>query len=476
MVKNKLNVLLLIHPINKKPIMERDKAVTDSFGTFLPIGLLDIASFLKKHRDEHVNIKIADCSLGVWDKSRFEDMLLDFKPDIAGITSYTPLVLDLKLSLESIKRILPDCITVIGGAHVTSFKEEALCYDEIDYAIMGDGELAFLQLFDALYMDKDYSDVSGLIYRDNGAIKCNEINDADLPSLDSIPHPDYTLVPYWEYRSPIGTQDIMISTITTRGCPFRCTFCNSPDKKYRKRSMQNVIEEIKYICSLGVKEVFFFDDLFNLKNDRVYELCSLLSHENIKITWAFKSRVENIDEELVKTVKAHGCERIHFGLEADDNDTLRALKKGITVEQIKKAVSICYKNRVNSVGSFMINLPGDTRQSILNRFEFANSLKLDYCQFAILVAYNHSEIFNQGVETGLWDKNLWLNYIKKPALDFEPPIWDNRIPRKELDKLLRNGLKKFYFRPQYVYQRLRNLHSMNELKKYVKGGIKVLKF
>lgn len=472
----KINVLFLIHPTNEKLIMERDKAVTDSFGTFLPMGLLYIATFLKKYRDEYTNVKIVDCSLGAWSKGRFERMLFDSKPDIIGITTYTPLVLDLKLALETIKRIFPDCITVIGGAHVTSFKEEALCYDNIDYAIMGDGELAFLKLFDALYRGGRYSDIPGLIYRYNGEIKCNEINDAELLSLDSIPHPDYTLIPYWKYRSPIGTQDIMISTVSTRGCPFHCTFCNSPYKIYRKRSMQHVIEEIKYICSLSVKEVFFFDDLFNLENDRVYELCSLMSCENIKITWAFKSRVENIDEELVKAVKTHGCERIHFGLEAHDNQTLRALKKGITVEQIRKAVSICYKNRVNSVGSFMINLPGDTRQSILDRFDFANSLKLDYCQFAILVAYNHSEIFNQGVEVGLWDKDLWLNYIRRPTPDFQPPIWNNGIPRQELDQLLRYGLKRFHLRPQYIYQRLRNLHSLNELKKYVFGGLNVLKF
>ena len=468
----KKNILFLIPPSSHKLIMERDKAVSDTFGTFFPIGLLWVASFFKRNRNHEANIRIVDCSLGDWNRERFEAMLYEYKPDLLGMTAFTPMVLDLKASLETAKRLLPDCITVIGGAHVASFKEQALCYDQLDYAIAGYGERAFLDLFDSLFMQGSHCEVSGLIYRDNGKIKSNPIVKEDI---DSIPHPDYSLIPYRQYRSPVGTQDIMISTISSRGCPFKCTFCNSPDKIYRKRSITHIMDEIEDICSLGVKEIFFFDDLFNLNNERVYELCSNLEKEKINITWAFKSRVNNIDDEFIKRVKACGCERVHFGLETNDNESLKALKKGITVAQIRKAVSTCFKFKVNSVGSFMINLPGDTCQSIYERFKFANSLKLDYCQFAIMVAYNHSEIFDQGVKTGQWNPDLWTDYIRNPTADFTPPIWDNGITREDLDQMLREGLKKFHFRPQYIYQRLRNLHSIGEIKKYVKGGIMLLK-
>jgi hypothetical protein len=238
--------------------------------------------------------------------------------------------------------------------------------------------------------------------------------------------------------------------------------------------MESVIEEVKYLHKLGIKEVFFFDDLFNLKNDRVYEFCRLLKKNNLKITWSFRGRVTNINDEIMKEMKKANCERIHFGIETHTDESLKKLKKGITVGQIKKAVGLCNKYKINAVGSFMINLPGDTKKDILDRFKFANSLKLDYCQFGVLVAYNHSEMFDQGVKEGQWPADLWSKFIKNPSSNFIAPIWDNGIPREELDKLLRYGLKKFYFRSGLVMQKIRKIHSLNEIKKYALGMIKLL--
>ena len=184
----------------------------------------------------------------------------------------------------------------------------------------------------------------------------------------------------------------------------------------------------------------------------------------------------NINDDVMKELKKSNCERIHFGIETHTDESLKMLNKGITVEQIRNATNLCHKYKINAVGSFMINLPGDTRKDILDRFKFANSLKLDYCQFAILVAFNHTEIFVQGVKEGQWPEDLWLNFVKNPTADFIAPIWDNGIPRKELDELLRYGLKKFYFRPSLIAKRIRNIHSFDEVKKYIAGAIKVLDF
>lgn len=468
-------ILLMIPPDNQKLVMERDKKVTDAFGEYTPLGIMYIATFLNKELGDKVTVKVLDCSVGEWSYDKLEKTFLEFKPDVVGLTVLTPQILDVHVVLERVKKLLPECVTVMGGPHVISFQENAMGFKEIDYGIMGYGEYSFFQLVKALFFDGKLEDVAGLLYRKNGEIIKNLINDKAI-ALDDLPIVDRELVPFEQYRCPIGTRDVMATAVSSRGCPFRCTFCNSPDKIYRERSMENVIEEMKYLYGLGVKEVFFFDDLFNLKNDRVYEFCRLLRENNLNITWSFRGRVTNIDDDIMKELKKSNCERIHFGIETHTNESLKRIKKAITVEQIRNATNLCNKYKINAVGSFMINLPGDTRKDILDRFKFANSLKLDYCQFAILIAYNHTAIFAEGVKEGQWPEDLWLNFVKKPTNDFVAPMWDNGIPRKELDELLRYGLKKFYFRPSFVMKRIRNIHTFDELKKYFFGALKLTRF
>ena len=468
--QNVVKILFLVPPSHNKLLMEYDQETNDAMGTFIPPGLISLATYLKEKLGDLISTKLIDCSVGQWSINNFEEAITAYHPDLVCMTAFTPLIFDVIRSLETIKRLIPSCLTVIGGAHVTSFQEAAITHKEIDYAVMGYGEYPLWKLVNLLFFDKTIglSEIPGLLFRLNGEVQKNPINNRIL-SLDDLPLPDLSLVDYKRYSCPIGTSSTMVPVISSRGCPFQCTFCNSPDKVYIPRSMNKVFEEVMYIHSLGVKEVFFFDDLFNLTNERVYEFCDLLKKEKLKITWAFKSRVHNVTEDFIRTVKECGCERIHFGIETHTDESLKALRKGITVKQIKHAIDLCYRYRINSVGSFMINLPNDTLADIKERFRFAEQLRLDYAQFAVMIAYSHTEIFDDGVRLGLWDKDIWLRYIQNPTEDFIAPIWDTGIEREKLYNLVKTGFHSFYFRPQYVWQRLRNLHSLDELKKYFNG-------
>lgn len=466
----KIKVLFLVPPAQNKLVMEYDHSTNDAMGTYIPAGLLSLATYVKEQMGALVDVKIVDCSVGGWTNSSFEAAICAYQPDVVGMTAYTPSIFDVKRSLEIIKRLFPACVTVIGGAHVTSFQEASVAYPVIDYAVMGYGEYSLCKLLRALFVDDtiSLSEIPGLLYRVDDIVKKNPINNSIL-SLDELPIPVLSLLDFTRYRCPLGTRTTMVPVVSSRGCPFHCTFCNSPDKVYVPRSMDKVFEEVQYIHSLGVEEIFFFDDLFNLTNERVYEFCNLIKKEKLKIVWSFKSRVHNVTEDFIKTVKECGCERIHFGIETHTDESLKRLRKGITVKQIKEAVDLCYRYRINSVGSFMINLPGDTLPDIQERFHFAEKLRLDYAQFAVLIAYSHTEIFDEGVRLGLWDKDVWLRYVQNPTEDFIAPIWDTGIRRDVLYELVNKGFRSFYFRPQYVWQRLRNLNSFDELIKYFSG-------
>lgn len=470
-----IRIVLVVPPSSERLVVEKDRAVNDATGTYPPLGLMYIATHVRQRLEGRVDVAIIDCSVGAWDTGRFTRAIRAAKPHIVGLTVFTPSILEVRQALETIKEVVPDCVTVIGGPHVTSFGPEALSLPQVDYGIMGYGEISFLRLVEALFFGGRLADVPGLLFRKSGLVEVNPMKN-DLVVLDELPIPDRTLVPFAEYRCPIGTREVMTTLISSRGCPYPCTFCNSGDKRYRARSMESVLQEVKYLVDLGIRELFFFDDLFNLNNKRVFEFCELLRRDAVEVTWGFKSRASGIQDDLVRAVKAAGCERIHFGLEAHTDESLKALKKQITVEQIRDAVSLCHKHKINCVGSFMINLPGDTREEIRQRISFANSLELDYNQFGVLIAFSHTDIFRQGVEAGHWPADLWLKYIRNPTPDFLPPIWPNGIPREELYAMVRDALSDFYLRPGYVYRRLKNIHSLNEVKKYARGALKLLSF
>lgn len=171
--RNEVRILFLVPPTHNKLLMEYDHATNDAMGTYIPPGLISLATFLKDELGSSISTKLIDCSVGQWTNSNFEEAILEYHPDLVCMTVFTPLILDVKRSLETIKRLLPSCITVIGGAHITSFQEAAVSHPEIDYAVMGYGEYPLWKLVSSLYFDRTITlgEIPGLIYRQDGEIK-----------------------------------------------------------------------------------------------------------------------------------------------------------------------------------------------------------------------------------------------------------------------------------------------------------------
>ncbi|MBF0205963.1 MAG: B12-binding domain-containing radical SAM protein [Oligoflexia bacterium] len=470
-----VKILLLTPPNQNKLVMERKKIINDAFGSYPPLGLLYIATYIKKKLANKAEIRIIDTSIEYKNYEELEDEIRDFSPQIVGITCMTPTLRDVKKTLHIVKCISPDTVTVIGGPHVSSFKELALSLDDADFGIFGDGELPFLQLVCALFFNEGKIDqICGLLRREGPDIVTNPGSLQQIP-IDELPIPDRNFVMYDKYRCPVGAKKTMATLISSRGCPSKCTFCNSTDKLYRSRNIKKVVDEIEYLISIGFNEVFFFDDVFGITAKRILDFCAEIIKRKIHVSWGFRARVAVINEEVMMALKAAGCERIQFGIETHTNSGLKSLRKDITVDQIKMAIGLCYKYKIHSMGSFMLNLPGDSRQSILERFSFANSIGLDYVQYAILVAYNHCEIFNEGARLGYWAADLWSNFAKNPDVPMATPIFNNGLTRKELDDLLDEGLFSFYFRYKLIFQRFRNLHSPAEAWKLLKGAFNLVK-
>lgn len=466
-----MKVVLMNTPMEHTLKMEREDSFFESYGYYPPLGLLYLESYLRKNYD--CEIKILDCIVSKFGYEEIEDYISRERPDIIGITSFTSVMFDILKIASLIKEVSPETKVVVGGAHATIYPIETASLPNIDVVVIGDGEEIFTELVRRIALDIPFDDIKGIAFKKNGGIiKTENIN--PNKDLNSLPFPDRTKVPYQKYTCLIGNEKVMTTMMSSRGCPFKCTFCNSPEKSYRVRSPENIILELEEINNIGIKEVFFFDDLFNISSRRVLEICKLIRERKFQIKWSFRGRINGIDEELVEALKESGCERIQFGIETGSDDEMKLLKKNLTTTDVRRVVKICSDLGITTTGSFMIGLPGDTIDKIENRFRFAEGLGLNYVQYAVLIPYPYTEVYKEGIQRGFFASDVWLEYAKKPQPDFIPPIWEEFVKRDELYKLLNRGFKSFYFRPKFIIKSFLNLSSFGELKKKVRGAITLL--
>jgi len=466
-----MKVVLMNTPMENTLKMERDDEFFESYGYYPPLGLLYLESYL--HQSYDCDIKILDCIVSEIGYKEIRRYISEEKPDIVGITSFTSVMYDLLKVASIIKEVSPETKVIVGGAHATIYPIETASLPNIDAVVIGDGEVTFAELVRKIALNTSIDGIKGIAFKINGNVVMTGNREYNK-DLDSLPFPDRTKVPYQKYTCSIGREKVMTTVMSSRGCPFRCTFCNSPEKSYRVRSPQNIILELEKINKLGIKEVFFFDDLFNINKKRVLEICTLIKEKRLQLRWSFRGRINGIDEELVKALKESGCERIQFGIETGSDEEMKLLRKKLTTSEVRRVVSICSDLGITTTGSFMIGLPGDTIDKIKNRFRFAEGLGLDYVQYAVLIPYPYTEVYKEGIRRGFFGTDVWLEYAKKPQPDFIPPIWEEFVKRDELYRLLNKGFRSFYFRPKFIIKSFLNLSSFGELKKKVQGAIALL--
>lgn len=476
-----MKILLTVPPDREALTLEKEKDIAHGMGIYPPLGILYVATYLKKNSEHEVHILDPDS-----EKLRLKDIkerIKEINPDVFGITAFTNTLKTVVDELKIVKENLPNCITVMGGPHLSLYPKEAIKIKEVDFAINGDGEKAFFDLITILnkkLSDKERENelkkVEGIVFQSSdGQVYQNGY--ARVMDLNSMPFPDITLIKKELYFCILGKKKLMTTIATARGCPFKCTFCNSPDKIYRFRSAQNIVDEIEYVLSHGVTEIFFFDDLFNLNKNRVMEVCDEIIKRklNKKITWSFRGRVNSLKhEEVVKRLKEAGCERIQLGIEKATDGSLKKLKKGITIKEIIQATDLIYKYGILCVGNFILFTPGEGEEEAEDIIKFSLKLKLHHAEFHIFAPYPGSEIYQNGLETKFFEKDYWAEYAENPYDGFSL-LWEEKVPRDRMFEIANNAYKRFYFRPRIIWNELRGLSSWSEFIRKFKGGLTVLK-
>lgn len=345
-----------------------------------PIGLLYIASYLKSKGDHE--IQVIDGFSGRINDEQFLSQIVSDKPDVIGLscTSYTFLK-SVEL-LEKIKQELPNTIIVLGGIHVTFYATAVVKgYKFVDFVVKGEGEVVFSELVENLHDREKLRNISGLTFIDNDGVIDNKAE--VIADIDSLPFPDRSLledIDYGHYWFGFKLNWGKFTTIlTSRSCPYKCIFCCCSTvfgRKWRARSVDNILDELEEIYSQGYGSCIFVDDNFTLIPDRVVELCRGIVKRKIKMDLHCEGRIDKTSLGLLREMRKAGFSTIYFGMESGQQKVLDYYKKGITIEQIKAAVKNAKKAGMNAIGSFIIGAPIETRDDLMKTIEFATDLRI----------------------------------------------------------------------------------------------------
>lgn len=442
-------------------------------GAFPPMGILYLAGAIRAAG--HHDVRLLDCILDRLTPEAVAEEVKAYAPDVVGLTVYTPNLFDALIVSRKVRQALPDVKLVWGGPHTMLFPQESMAHLEVDYLVTGEAEETFPMFLDALESRSDFSSIPGVWYREDGDVK-NTGSPGYVKNIDELPFPAIDLLDFKRYYSAIGT-GLPVGTIcSSRGCPFHCTFCCKPYSTYRSRSVQNILAEMETYYARGIREFFFFDDLFNASAKRVKDIAQIILQKNwTDVVWSFRGRVDAIDEDMLKLAKKAGCRQILFGVEDASDEGLKAIKKKITVDQVRRAMQLCRKFGILTSTNWIIGFPHHrTRQDILNLIDNAVSIDSDFAQFNICIVYDGTEIFEEGVSKGLFDRDIWRKHAHDPIPNFIEPIWEEHLSRRELSELLKLCYRRFYFRPISILRKMMRIRSLSEMMLLARGAFTLL--
>ena len=459
----------------------------------VPLGLTYIASVLEK---EGHTIKIIDMNER---KMNDDDLRANLKEDI-DVVGITGMITEYQKMLKIIniaKDRLPDGKVILGGPLATTLPQQLLEQSNADFIVIGEGENTTPILIHAIRQGSDFAEIRGIAYKKGEQIV---INDPVRPidNIDAIPFPARHLLDMEKYIKnhfeswgwKIEGYDKIRSTnlISSRGCPYNCTFCFKGmwGYKWRGRSAENIIAEMELLNEkYNVNGFFFYDDTFVLNKKRVFEFASLLKKSGLDVVWQCNGRVDLMQKDMLEAMRDAGCVGIAYGIESGNQSILDSMRKNITIDQMKKVVKWTKEIGINVAGYFMIGMLGETKETILDTINFAKELDLDFYSFSITTPLPGTELYRGAIKKGLiqtdmtslkgWDFDINVNLTNDCTEDdlraFKYKAFKEFTLKKQFGKyyminpiFLSNSLK--------IVMRLRNRNEIKELIKNVGGIVK----
>ncbi|PIQ99609.1 MAG: hypothetical protein COV66_10675 [Nitrospinae bacterium CG11_big_fil_rev_8_21_14_0_20_45_15] len=445
------------------------------FSNYPPLGLLAIAANV----DSRHELEVLDTVTKNMSIAETVEYIKKAKPDLLGLSVASRRLYPMKAVTARIKEELPDTAIIVGGAHPNEFGMQTMELGTMDYVMSGYCELAFPQFIENLDKIRKgeaskeiMSEVPGLYYRLDGQIKFNP-EDEKAQSLDHLPFPKRDLVDLNDYFTA-ADKERMTTMFTSRGCPYKCTFCDVTEKQYHYRSTKMIVDEMEYILSLGIKEIHIFDDTFNLNRKRVIEMCNEIIRRGVKVRWTARVRANPLDREMLLLMKKAGLSRLHAGIESLDPAALIAMKKQITLEHIKDFFALCKELKINTLCYMILGFPEETREYRETFFKTLKKLSPTYVFINVLYPLAKTKLYDDLVANGFYPRDLWDDFFRNPVPNFELPPMRTPELQKEVVELMDNVHKRFYLSPSFIIQDLRRNMNPKMLMRKAKMAMRLI--
>ena len=429
------------------------------------IGLAYIAAALEQHGCE---VKVLDMFADRLSGEQIVDMSREFDPQLVGMTVLTPSEPVCTLLSAMIKGVLPNTKIVWGAVHADIFAKDIIRQGKADFVVHHDGEETICELVDGIKSGcSDFSMVDGLSWSDQGEPVTNKARKL-LQDLDTLPYPAWHLFPYEKYGLlPFADFAKPVLTMTgSRGCPYRCDYCsliNTGGKVYRRRDPVKIADEYEYLVDrYKVKQIGFVDPIFPLVKKDLKPFCEELVNRGLdkKCQWLSETRCDRLDKETCELMYWGGCRRVLMGIESGSDLLLGNVNKNMTTAKVREGVAHAKAAGIQTVGLFMIGMPGETPEMTKETVEFSVELDLDFAKYAITVPFPGSKLFEDR-----WQKDLfrddWENYTTfnpdPDRLIYHPHGYDPA----ELIKMQSWALRRFYMRPRQIKRQFLQLRTIS---------------
>lgn len=418
--------VLLVYPPITKPIGDVSTPIKCVF-----IGLAYLAAMLVKHKYE---VSVLDCmgslkNTGISDKwvrygltdIEIKEKIKEFKPDVVGITCmYTSYYRDALNIARIVKEYDNKILTILGGAHVSTFPDLIMKDTNVDCTVIGEGEYTLIDIVERFEKKQPFDYVKGILHRKNDVV-IREDSREFIKDLDNLPFPAWHLLEYEAHkmvnenntflmRKPVG------NILTSRGCPRNCSFCSvnlSWGTAWRARSAENVVDEIEYMVkTMGFREIHFVDDNMSTSKERIKAISQEIINRKIDIKWTNPTGIGywTLSPDILDLMKESGCYRLTFGIESGSENTLKVIGRGKQHNWDKLQTTVDYANKIGlwTAATFIIGFPDETEEDFLKTLNKAKTLNLDFAVFYLLVPQPGTKIYSV--------------YKAKKLLDFDPYI------------------------------------------------------
>ena len=445
-----MRVCLIDLPISHEQIYgEWDLSALETYCP--PLGLLSLAAWLRKHGHEPSVLDLPTLKWSVEDAARH---VLQERPGLVGLSARTINVSNAARLAALLKEGGYPGPVVLGGPHVTAVPVPTLeRFAAIDCGVTGEGERTLQELVERHAAGRPLDGVQGLAWRDpSGAVRVNAPR-PPLEDLDELPLPAWDLLPGFPQAYPLSALETRrlpaASIMTSRGCPFRCTFCDSLvfGHHVRLHSAAYTLDMIRHLRDrYGIHDLMMLDDNFILKQDRLFEICDAMIAERMGLKWYCMGHAHLMTEERLRRIRAAGCWIIEMGIESGCDRILRHIHKHTDKAEVAAAVARARAAGLMVKGNFIFGFPTETRESLEETIAFATGIGLSLFQQNYLTVWPGCEIARDAERYGRCERD-W-GRLAHQRITFVP----EGLTEADLVRASKDSFRRFYLRPRVVLE------------------------